>query len=737
MLPDAWSSFVYLSNYVYAREASWISWGWSLCIEEHFYLALPVLAPLLVRWVPARALGGVLVGLTVLPALLRWAWWRAHPGGVVLDGPYYYTHTHAEGLLLGVAIAYLHLRHRDALAAVVRRLGPLCWLAGLAGFGAVVVWGGLARTGGFPVVGQFAVAAWASGLLLVNGLARRDRFTAILAHPVWYPVARVSYGMYLIHPFVLAALMSFWPGGARRGGRRTAGPDRVHRGGGRAQLRDGGPALPGARAPAAPARARASPATERPAACGLGAGSLRCRAVPRSLPLLLVVGLLCAPPAEAAGDPVRLDDWLPERVSLRLEHRIRYERLNDPFRLGSTEDQDILALRTLVHARLQVAPWLVVGAEGIDARAYLEDGPVSTGIVNSFDLQQGYAELTRSGPWDGDWSLRGGRLTMDVGSRRLVARNRFRNTINAFTGLDLRWTRGDREARAFWVLPVQRRPFRPDDTEDNDVEFDEETFDVQFWGLFYGTGLPRGHRAELALFGLHEEDSDDRPTRDRELYTPTLRIWKPPQPGQLDYAWEMALQFGESRASVASLRDLDHFAHFHHVEVGWSFEAPASPRLIAQLDYASGDEDPFDGDNNRFDTLFGARRFDFGPHGHLRALRPGQPGHARAAPAREAVGARDELRGRSRLLAGGKAGCLGGDGTAGHLRRLGPLPRSPDRDAGAVEAVAGEPPRGGRLRPSPRRELPGRRPPVQRTGRRDLLLHPADDLAMSGSAPTR
>ena len=40
-----------------------------------------------------------------------------------------------------------------------------------------------------------------------------------------------------------------------------------------------------------------------------------------------------------------------------------------------------------------------------------------------------------------------------------------------------------------------------------------------------------------------------------------------------------------------------------------------SPRLIFQYDYASGDDDPNDADNNRFDTLYGARRFDFGPTG--------------------------------------------------------------------------------------------------------------------------
>ena len=60
-----------------------------------------------------------------------------------------------------------------------------------------------------------------------------------------------------------------------------------------------------------------------------------------------------------------------------------------------------------------------------------------------------------------------------LGSRRLVARNRFRNTINAFNGLNAQWrSKGGAEARAFYTLPVQRLPRSASELHDGDVRFD-------------------------------------------------------------------------------------------------------------------------------------------------------------------------------------------------------------------------------------------------------------------------
>ena len=111
---------------------------------------------------------------------------------------------------------------------------------------------------------------------------------------------------------------------------------------------------------------------------------------PRTRSALCAVG---AADARAASDPLRIADALPDRLSLEVRSRVRYEYLKDAFRALTSGDRDILVLRTLIHARVRATDRLTFGAEMIDSRAYLQDFPVSTGIVDAVDLLQGYAKL--------------------------------------------------------------------------------------------------------------------------------------------------------------------------------------------------------------------------------------------------------------------------------------------------------------------------------------------------------
>lgn len=343
----------------------------------------------------------------------------------------------------------------------------------------------------------------------------------------------------------------------------------------------------------------------------------------------LTAGLLvvACSSAYAQKEPWRLEKALdlPEWLTFSAEHRTRYEVLDEQYRRavngqpGNGGDQAIVS-RTLAHLKVDLKS-IRFGAEMMDARIALADSGtasnsnrLTTNIANPLELLQAYVELPMDNLLlEGSKSLlRAGRITIDAGSRRLVARNRYRNTINAFTGVHWQWQADGRKMDAFYTLPVRR--LVDGDIRDNNPRFDREYTQIRFWGLYYSQPLfDSANKVEGFLLGLNEKDTPDWVTRQRELYTFGLRSWRKPATAQFDYQLETSYQLGESKASSKATTTLDHRAHFHHAELGYSFNADWSPRLILQYDYASGDDNPNDGQNNRFDTLYGGRRFDFGP----------------------------------------------------------------------------------------------------------------------------
>ncbi len=108
-------------------------------------------------------------------------------------------------------------------------------------------------------------------------------------------------------------------------------------------------------------------------------------------------------------------------------------------------------------------------------------------------------------------------------------------------------------------------------------------------------------------FGLNDKVAANV-NNHRTLSTYGLRLYKLPKQGQIDYDVESAWQTGTRGTQ-------DHFAHFQHAGLGYTFDIPWSPRLLLHYDYASGDSDPNDNESGRFDTLFGARRFEYMPTG--------------------------------------------------------------------------------------------------------------------------
>lgn len=356
-----------------------------------------------------------------------------------------------------------------------------------------------------------------------------------------------------------------------------------------------------------------------------------------SLVLLAPIALSSLVAAQSSASPAKSDPWrlksalgLPEWLSLSGTQRTRFEHLDGQFRADSAtktyDDSDhLFALRTTLRADARLESFIAT-AELMDARQYEADSgsAIDTTVVNAAEFVQAFVGYEGKGlVREGDKTTAiVGRHTMDLGNRRLVARNDFRNTTNNFDGINVLWESATKSSlRAFYTLPVRRLPTDEESLLDNDVELDESNRHVQFWGL-YGTlaELFPKVQAELYWLELDEQDSAGLPTADRDLTTLGLRALRKPAKGAFDFELESAWQFGSSHSGASSATELDHDARFHHLEAGYTFDATWKPRLALQYDLATGDDDSLDGENNRFDTLFGARRWEFGPTGIFGAL---------------------------------------------------------------------------------------------------------------------
>lgn len=347
---------------------------------------------------------------------------------------------------------------------------------------------------------------------------------------------------------------------------------------------------------------------------------------PTLLPMA-TLAVLIAPAALAQGDPKESGTpWtleaaldLPDNVRVEGSIRPRYEALGNPFVAGRTEDDEFLGLQTELRAEFDVDPALTIGGELLDSRFIA--GNETGGAASEIDTLEP-AQLYLS--WRPDdflaegasLDLTAGRFTMDVGSRRLVARANYRSIMVSFDGVRAIWTSADDlKITLAYTASVGRAPSDAASAIDNKVALNPSLDQTRFAVAHLDAPLPFSMRGEVYLLDLDEEDGPEAATRDRDLATLGVRLHKAPEDNQFDFDLEYAHQSGSVHATASALdtTSLDHTAEMAHAEIGFSFDAAWSPRLALQYDFASGDRSPTDGDNQRFDPPFGDRAFEFGP----------------------------------------------------------------------------------------------------------------------------
>lgn len=199
--------FTYLTNFVPLRRDKIIMfWGWSLSLEEQFYLAVPLLFVLLQKLPHDRARAWFLGGLTLSALFVRiGVYWYGRPWTdlTIYDALYFRTPTRYDAIVAGILLALAEARWGQKIA---RWLEPPLHRAAL-GVPALACCWLLLRPDLFgedydQIVHLFTWGTVTSlmYLLTVPMLLHGDGWVVrFLSAPIWRRLATVGYGVYLVH----------------------------------------------------------------------------------------------------------------------------------------------------------------------------------------------------------------------------------------------------------------------------------------------------------------------------------------------------------------------------------------------------------------------------------------------------------------------------------------------------------------------------------------------------------
>jgi hypothetical protein len=302
-----------------------------------------------------------------------------------------------------------------------------------------------------------------------------------------------------------------------------------------------------------------------------------------------------AKPASAVPSD-RLNKELPSWLRFSGEERARVEGWSGlGFQRGAG---DLFALNRL-RVNLQVAPsrWLKFTFQGQDSRVLggnVKPAPASQ--KDSLDLRVAYVELgdAEKAPV----ALRVGRQSLAFGEGRLVADPSWGNTGRTFDAVRATVRHGKMRLDAFAASVVRMK----------DGEFNKRVDGDNFHGL-YGSlqDLVPNATVEPYLFWRLAPRVKGESGTAGKLDSKTAGVrWVGKLPVGFDYGVEIASQGGRYAGDRIS-------AWASHFVLGHTLPDPRRlPRVFAEYNHASGDENPGDGRRGAFDQLYPSAHDKFG-----------------------------------------------------------------------------------------------------------------------------
>jgi peptidoglycan/LPS O-acetylase OafA/YrhL len=213
-LAPLWKFLTFTMNLGFSFDRRAFSHAWSLCVEEHFYLVLPLLVVLLMRRPSARKTVAVLASVILFGIALR-AFLITHYPDDVWTLIYYPSYTRLDGLLTGVTLAIVRT-FRPAWWSALMQRGHTLFLAGTVCVGCVIwmfhdqdpgsgtgsaMWGVIL---GFPLL-SIGLGLVTASSVSKNGLLARVRI------PGAQTVATLAFSLYLTHKAIGHFMMQRFP----------------------------------------------------------------------------------------------------------------------------------------------------------------------------------------------------------------------------------------------------------------------------------------------------------------------------------------------------------------------------------------------------------------------------------------------------------------------------------------------------------------------------------------------